>query len=81
MKNSEISSLCQSLENSIPKIDGVEFKLELYEVFDSSMELGVTLSATFRVFNGSLQDDIYGVIVRKLHEITSNGQVLLELEK
>jgi len=66
------------IERGLPVIEGVEFKLYL----DHSMEgYRVSLCAAFLVNRHRDQSEFALEVERKLHEILSNGQVRLELER
>jgi len=80
-----VESMKKGIEQGLPEIEGVTWELDIYEKCASDNEIGVSLVANFDVYKNTMSRnvaaDIASSILSKIHEITSKGQVLLELEK
>jgi hypothetical protein len=78
-----VDARCKAISNSIlsnlPVINGVQWRVESYLV-PRTYNHGISISARFEVGPSLTDDDLYE-IKNKVHQITSSGQILLELEK
>jgi hypothetical protein len=76
---SDFTKFLEYLESELPKIEGVEWKIDS---FRSNRGTEVGLSAVFVLPNPVTcsQSETYAYAGNKIHQITSGGQVKLELE-
>jgi hypothetical protein len=74
--------LKEALLREMPQIEGVTWQLDIIELVSHgfSRQVGVSINAHFKVAHSEDKGELVNSIGKKLHEITSNGQVLLELE-
>lgn len=75
----ENESYCKHIEDMLPKIDGIEWKV-LIDRACSSPSYQIRVVSSFMVDErGGLQDKL-PEILGKIHQVVSAGQVKLELE-
>ena len=76
-----VSALNKALEHLTEPIEGVDFKIYIDRKASFESDYQVSIVSQFDLPRGIAQNEVFDKVLAKVHEITSMGQVRLELEK
>lgn len=76
----KIKCLTETIAANLPSIDGVAWHVDMYRE-PISLDYGFLIAARFKVPETLSVDEIVSRALGKAHEITSAGQIKLDIEK